>query len=156
MFLCDEWKSSKGGLSTFNREFAVNLAQTTSGSIKVHCYVSQSDELSRNDARQHGVILITARSILGSDHPLECLKFPPPELPIPDIMVSHGRKFGMPAYFIVRAAKCKWMHFVHVSCEDLGKFKATQSAAVDTIQGNEKKHKSKIDLCKAADAVVAV
>ena len=29
MFVCDEWKSSKGGQSTFNREFAVNLAKTT-------------------------------------------------------------------------------------------------------------------------------
>ena len=34
MFLCDEWKYSKGGLSTFNREFAINLAQATIGSMK--------------------------------------------------------------------------------------------------------------------------
>ena len=156
MFLCDEWKSSKGGLSTFNREFAVNLAQTTSSSIKVHCYVSQSDELSRNDARQHRVNLITARSIPGSVDPLDWLKFPPPELPNPDIVVGHGRKFGTPACCIVRAAKCKWMHFVHVFCEDLGKFKAAQSVAVDTIEENEKKHKIEIELCKEADVVVAV
>ena len=156
MFLCDEWKSSKGTLSTFNREFAVNLAKTARDSIKVHCYVSQSDELSRNDARQHGVDLITARSIPGSVDPLDWLKFPPPELSNPDIVVGHGRKFGTPAYFLVRAAKCKWIHFVHVFCEDLGKFKATQSVAVDTIEENEKKHKLEIELCKAADVVVAV
>ena len=159
MFLCDEWKSSKGGLSTFNRElflFAVNLAKTTTGRIKVHCYVSQSDELSRQDARQHGVNLITAQSIPGSVDPLDCLKFPPPELPNPDIVVGHGRKFGTPAYCIVRVANCKWMHFVHVFCEDLGKFKATQSVAVDTIEENEKKHKIEIQLCKAANVVVAV
>ena len=29
LFLCDEWKSSKGGLSTFNRELAVNLARSS-------------------------------------------------------------------------------------------------------------------------------
>ena len=156
MFLCNEWKSTKGGLSTFNREFAVNLAKTASGRIKVHCYVSQSDELSREDARQHGVNLITARSIPGSVDPLDWLKLPPPELPNPDIVVGHGRKFGTPAYFIVRVANCKWMHFVHVFCEDLGKFKATQSVAVDTIEENEKKHKIEIQLCKAADVVVAV
>jgi len=156
MFLCDEWKSAKGGLSTFNREFAVNLAKTTSDSIKVHCYVAQSGELSRIDARQHGVHLITARSIPGSSDPLDWLKIPPPELPNPDIVVGHGRKVGIPAYFVVQTAKCKWMHFVHVFCEDLGKFKATQSAAVDTIEENEKKHKSEIELCKAADVVVAV
>ena len=157
VFLCDEWKSSKGGLSTFNREFAINLAKTTSGSIKVHCYVSQSDELSREDAKQNGVELITARNIPGSsDHPLDWLKMPPRELPNPDIVVSHGRKFGTPACFIVQNAKCKWIHFVHVFCEDLGKFKETQSAAVDTIEENEKKHKSEIELCKAADVVFAV
>ena len=42
MFLCDEWKSSKGGLSTFNREFAINLAEVTTGSMKIHCYVSNN------------------------------------------------------------------------------------------------------------------
>ena len=156
LFLCDEWKSSKGGLSTFNREFAVNLAKTASGRIKVHCYVSQSDDLSREDARQHGVDLITARSIPGSGDPLDWLKIPPPELPNPDIVVGQGRKFGTPAYFIVQTAKCKWMQFVHVFCEDLGKFKATQSVAVDTIEENEKKHKSEIELCRAADRVIAV
>ena len=156
MFLCDEWKSSKGGLSTFNREFAVNLAKTASDSIKVHCYVSQSDELSREDARQHGVNLITAQSIPGSTDPLDWLKIPPQQLPNPDIVIGHGRKFGTPAYFIVRSAKCKWVHFVHVFCEDLGKFKVTQSASLDTIEENEKKHKSEIELCKAADLVVAV
>ena len=156
MFLCDEWKSSKGGLSTFNREFAVNVAKTTSDSIKVHCYVSQSDQLSREDARQHGVNLITARSRPGVSDPIELLNFPPPELPNPDIVVGHGRKFGGPAYYIVQRAMCKWMQFVHVFCEDLGKFKATQSAAVDTIEENEKKHKREIELCKAADIVVAV
>ncbi len=156
MFLCDEWKSSKGGLSTFNREFAVNLAITTRESIKVHCYVSQSDEPSREDAKQHGVNLITARSIPGSTDPLDFLKIPPPELPNPDIVIGHGRKFGTPAYFIVQTAKCKWMHFVHVFCEDLGKYKQAESAAVDTIEENEKKHKSEIELCRAADAVIAV
>ena len=156
MFLCDEWKSSKGGLSTFNREFAVNLARRTKDSIKLHCYVSKSDELSRKDARQHGVNLITARSSPGSSDPIEWLNFPPPELPNPDIVVGHGRKFGTPAFYIVQRTMCKWIQFVHVFCEDLGKFKAAQSAAVDTIEENEEKHRKEIELCEAADAVVAV
>ena len=29
LFVCDEWNSSKGGLSTFNREFAINLAKSS-------------------------------------------------------------------------------------------------------------------------------
>ncbi len=158
MFLCDEWKSSKGGLSTFNRELAVNLAKTSSRSetFKVHCYVSQSDELGKEDARQHGVHLITAKKIPGSSDPLDWLKIPPLELPHPDVVIGHGRKFGTPAYFIFRAAKCKWVHFVHVFCEDLGKYKVAESGTVDTIEENEKKHKSELELCRAADAVVAV
>lgn len=38
-FNCGEWGSSKGGLSTFNRVFAVNLAKAVSDQIKVHCSV---------------------------------------------------------------------------------------------------------------------
>ena len=157
MFLCDEWKtSSKGGLSTFNREFAINLAKTSIESMKIHCYVSKSDDRDRDDARQHGVNLITAQNVPCSADPLEWLKFPPPELPHPDIVIGHGRKFGSPAYFLVQATKCKWVQFVHVFCEDLGKYKEAEGDALDTIEENEKKHKMEIKLCRAADAVVAV
>ena len=156
VFLCDEWKSSKGGLSTFNREFAINLAETTAGSMKIHCYVSNSDDRDREDAEQHGVNLITARSVPGSADPLECLKFPPSKLPKPHLVIGHGRKLGSPAYFLAQSTKCKWIQFVHVYCEDLGKYKESATAAEDTIEENEKKHKMEIELCKAADAVVAV
>ena len=156
MFLCDEWKSSKGGLSTFNREFAINLAQATTGSMKIHCYVSNSDDRDRENAEQHGVNLIKARSVPGSADPLECLKFPPSKLPKPHLVIGHGRKLGSPAYFLAQSTKCKWIQFVHVYCEDLGKYKESTTAAEDTIEENEKKHKMEIGLCKAADAVVAV
>ena len=157
MFLCDEWKSSKGGLSTFNRELAINLAETTSGSMRIHCYVSRRDDQDREDAEQHGVNLITAQTVPGSRDPLDWLKVPPTELPNPHIVIGHGRKLGTPAYHIVRATRCKWIQFVHVFCEDLGKFKESSAAAVtDTIEENEEKHKMEIELCKAADAIVAV
>ena len=157
MFLCDEWKSSKGGLSTFNRELATNLAETTTGSMKIHCYVSRSDDQDREDAKQHGVNLITAQTVPGSGDPLDWLKIVPPELPHPHIVIGHGRKFGIPAFHVERATRCKWIQFVHVFCEDLGKFKETTATTVaDTIEENEKNHKNEIELCKAADAVVAV
>lgn len=156
MFLCDEWKSLKGGLSTFNREFAINLAETTIGRMKIHCYVSNSDDQDREDAKQHGVNLITARSVPGSSDPFERLKFPPSELPNPQLVIGHGRKLGNPAYSLVRHTKCKWIQFVHVYCEDLGKYKKRTMAATDTIEENERKHQMEIELCKAADAVVAV
>ena len=157
MFLCDEWKSSKGGLSTFNRELAINLAETTTDSMKIHCYVSRSDDQDREDAKQHGVNLITAQTVPGSRDPLDWLKVVPPELPHPHIVIGHGRKLGSPAFHIERATRCKWIQFVHVFCEDLGKFKETTATTVaDTIEENEEKHRMEIELCKAADAVVAV
>ena len=155
LFLCDEWKSSRGGLSTFNRELAVNLAETSSDSIKVHCYVSQSDEQDREDARQHGVNLITAQKFPGSTDPLECLKIPPPLQDL-HVVIGHGRKFGVPAYFIANNTKCKWIQFVHVFCEDLGKYKMAKRSAEDTIDENESKHRREKELCEAADMVVGV
>ena len=156
LFVCNEWNSSKGGLSTFNREFAINLAKTSCDTIKVHCYVSQSTEQEREDAKRNGVNIITAKSIPGTSDPLEWLRLPPPELESPDIVIGHGRKFGTSAYFIVRTTNCKRVQFVHVFCEDLGKHKVTETAGLDTIEENEKKNKSEIELCEAADMVFAV
>jgi len=157
LFICDEWNSSKGGLSTFNREAAINLAKTSSDKIKVHCYVTQSHESERKDARESGVNIITARTIPGASNPLEWLRLPPKELSHPDIVIGHGRKFGTPAYCIVETRNCKWVQFVHVFCEDLGKYKQKdENINSDTIEENEKKHKEEIKLCKAANVVVAV
>ena len=153
LFVCDEWNSSKGGLSTFNREFAINLAKTSRNDFAIHCYVCQSSESDRDDARKHGVNIITAKSIPGTSDRLEWLRLPPSELPHPDVVIGHGRKFGTPAYCIVQNAKCKWVQFVHVFCEDLGKYKQTET---DAVEENEKKHKEEIKLCKESNAVVAV
>ncbi len=155
LFLCDEWKSSKGGLSTFNRELAANFAKTSSESINVHCYVLQSDELDGEDAQKHGVNLITAQKIPGSSDHLDCLKIPPP-VPHPDIVIGHGRKFGVPAHFIRKQTGCKWIQFVHVFCEELGKHKKSKRSTEDTIDEHEDKHKCEIKICEEADAVVGV
>ena len=156
MFVCSEWGSKKGGLSTFSRELAVNLAKTSNDQIKVHCYVCESNEVDRQDANRQGVNLITARRPPGCSDPLEWLKIPPPELPHPDIVVGHGRKFGSAAYFIQKITSCKWIHFVHVYCEALGKFKLECSATADAIADNEEKNRRELELCEASDLVVAV
>ena len=153
LFVCDEWKSLKGGLTTFNRELALNFREF-SKNLHVFCYVAQSDEEDRKDASKHGVKLITAKSIPGSTDPVDHLKIPP-KLPI-DIVISHGRKVGYPVYFIAERTKCKWIHFVHVFCQDLGKYKKATRSTVDTIDENENKHKLEIQLCEAADVVVGV
>ena len=153
LFVCDEWNSSKGGLSTFNREFAINLAKSSRDDFVVQCYVCQSSESDRDDANKNGVTLLTAKSVPGTRDPLEWLRLPPSELPQPDIVIGHGRKFGTPSYCIVQNTKCKWVQFVHVFCLDLGKHKQTET---DAVEENEKKHKEEIKLCKESNAVVAV
>ena len=153
LFVCDEWNSSKGGLSTFNRAFAINLAKSSRDDFAVHCYVCQSSESDREDANTNGVSLLTAKSVPATRDSLEWLRLPPSELPHPDVVIGHGRKFGTPAYCIVQNTDCKWVQFVHVFCEDLGKYKQTET---DAVEENEKKHKDEIKLCKESNAVVAV
>ena len=156
MFICSEWGSSKGGLSTLNRELAVNLAKYAKERIKVHCFVCQSTEEERQDASRNGVKLITAQRLPGSSDPLEWIRIPPPELRNPVIIVGHGRKFGGAAYSIRQMTGCKWVHFVHVFCEDLGKYKVECSVTADAIADNEEKNKRELELCEVSDLVVAV
>ena len=156
MFICSEWGSKKGGLSTFNRELAVNLANISNGRIKVHCYVSESSEAERQDASSKGVNLITAKRSPGSSDPLDWLKTPPSDRLNPDVVVSHGRKFGSAAYFIQMISNCRWIHFVHVNCEALGKHKLECSVTADAIADNEEKNRQELELCRASELVVAV
>ena len=156
MFICSEWGSKKGGLSTFNRELAVNLAKISNDRIKVHCYVSESSEAERQDASSKGVNLIPAQRFPGSNDPLDWLNIPPSDLLHPDVVVAHGRKFGDAAYVIRRITNCRWIHFVHVNCEALGKHKLESSVTADAIAEYEEKNRRELELCKASELVVAV
>ena len=106
MFVCDEWNSIKGGLSTFNREFAINIARASRDDFAIHCFVGESSESDREDARKNVVNLVTAKRVPGTQDRLEWLRLPPSELPHPDVVIGHGRTFGTPAYFITQITKC--------------------------------------------------
>lgn len=157
LFICDEWKSTKGGLSTFNRCFAENVTKYCRH-IDVSSYVQQSDESDRENARKKGVSLLTAAKLPGNRNQMDWLKCLPEELPNPDVVVAHGRKFGQAAHFIVRRASstCCWVQMVHVFCQDIGKYKTRSSKGDDPIDENENKHQDEVELCEAADAVVTV
>ena len=122
LFVCDEWKSTKGGLSTLNREFSINVAKFCRN-IEVYCYVAQCDDADVEDARRNHVTLLAAKKLPGNRDSYDWLKFPPKELPNPDVVVGHGRKFGVPSYFIMRMTKCKWVQMQHVFCLDIGNLK---------------------------------
>ena len=159
MFICDEWKSTNGGLSTFNKCFAVNMAKYCSR-IGVFCYVSQADEEDIEDAKRNGVTLLKAEKLPDNpNNPFDCLKILPKELQNPDVLVAHGRKFGEIAYVIVPEGSCCWVQILHVFYPDLAKYKPGSSkhnGVVDLTEEYQNKHKAEIELCKNADAVLTV
>ena len=93
-FLCDEWKSSRGGISTFNRELAINVAKFCSSIVNIYCYVPESkdQDQDREDARKKNVNLVTVKKIPGSKDPMDCLRINPPFKV--DVVVGHGRQTG--------------------------------------------------------------
>ena len=149
--VASEWDSSKGGLSTLNRELATELAQHEQ--VKVTLLVPQdscSEEGKRN-AESHKASIREAERLPGYDDPLDWLSFPPRDLAI-DIIVGHGGKLGKQAQVIRKSHCCKWVQVVHTAPEELGIHKDYPKA----ISKGEQKNRTEVDLCKLADVVVAV
>ena len=129
LFVCDEWNSSKGGLSTFNREFAINLAKTSRNDFAIHCYVCQSSESDRDDARKHGVNIITAKSIPGTSDRLEWLRLPPSELAHLDVVIGLDENLALlliALYKIPSANGCSLCMYFAKTLESTNKRKQMQ------------------------------
>ena len=146
--LASEWGSSKGGLSTINRELAIQLAKCPEAEITF--FLPQCSEEDKKLALQHKVTIIEATRRPGLEE-LEWLLFPPEHLQI-DVIVGHGVKLGKQAQVIKESKKCKWMQVVHTDPEELGMFKNYPNP----ISKGEEKHKTKVELCEMADHVVGI
>ena len=149
LLLASEWKSKRGGLSTFNRELAIHLAK--SSDVQVSVFVPECDQEEKDVALKKNVVLIQATKRPGFDDETKLLCFPPKELQI-DCVIGHGVVLGHPAQIIQERRDCKWIQFVHTDPEELGMFKDYP----DAISKAEKKHRDEVDLCVMADCVVAV
>ena len=147
-FLASEWGSSKGGLSTLNRELAMNIAKNPR--VKVSYFVLSCNEEDKKAARRHKIELIEAARRPGFDE-LEWLNFPPKDLQI-DVVVGHGVKLGRQAQIIRESHECKWIHVVHTDPEELGIYKEY----ANPISNAQKKHETEVELCELADFVVPV
>ena len=146
--LASEWGSSKGGLSTINRELAVQLAKFPE--VEITFFVPQCSEEDKRAALTHNINIVQATRQTGYDE-LEWLSFPPDHLQI-DVIVGHGVKLGRQAQVIRKSHKCKWIQVVHTDPEELGMYKSYQNP----ISTGEKKHKVEVELCEKADFVVGV
>ena len=147
--LSSEWRSTKGGLSTINRELAIQLAKHPS--VEVSVYLPQCSEEDKQVARDHNVRLIKAREMLGLEPNfwLSCL----PEDHAVDCVIGHGALLGQQVQFIKRTHPyCKWIQVVRTAPEELGMYKEYE----ERISKGEKKHQVEVELCKLADQVVAV
>ena len=146
--LASEWGSTKGGLSTINRELAIQLAKCPE--VKITFFVPQCSDQEKKEAFNHNINIIEARRRPGYEE-LEWLNFPPEHLQI-DIIVGHGVKLGHQAQVIRDSHKCKWVQVVHTDPEELGMFKSYSNP----IAKGEGKHKVEVELCEMADFVVGV
>ncbi|XP_015756490.1 PREDICTED: uncharacterized protein LOC107335955 [Acropora digitifera] len=146
--LASEWGSSKGGLSTINRELAIQLAKFPN--VEVTFFLPKCSYKSKKEAQYHGISLVEAERRPGYEE-LDWLSFPPEHLEI-DVVVGHGMKLGKQAQVICNSHKCRWVQVVHTDPEELGMFKCYENP----ISKGEQKHHVEVELCQMADLVVGV
>ena len=146
--LASEWGSSKGGLSTLNRELAIQLAKFPE--VEITFFLPRCNEEEKNQALSQNVKVVEAVPHPGFEE-LDWLSFPPEDLQI-DIVVGHGIKLGHQAQVIRKFKNCQWVQMVHTDPEELGMFKTYDKP----ISKGEEKHKTEVKLCKMADLVVGV
>ena len=148
--LSSGWSSTKGGLSTINRELAIQLAKHPS--VEVSVYLPQCSEADKRIAASHNVHLTEAQKMAGYDNPIDWLSSLPNDHAV-DCVIGHGAVLGRQVQFIKRTHPyCKWIQVVHTAPEELGMYKEYE----EPISRGEDKHQVEVDLCKLADQVVAI
>ncbi|XP_015749860.1 PREDICTED: uncharacterized protein LOC107329706 isoform X4 [Acropora digitifera] len=147
--LGSEWGSTKGGLSTINRELAIQLAKN--GNVEVSMYLPWYSEEDKRTAAEFKVCLLKAKKKPGYE-PIDWLAMIPRHHHM-DVVIGHGIHLGRQVPHIRELhPDCKWIQVVHTDPEELGMFK---DYADPTVKG-AKKQQAEIELCKLADKVVAV
>ena len=119
-----EWKSSKGGLSTINRELAIQLAKHLN--VEVYVYLPKCTEEDKKDAGSHSVQLIEAEELPGFE-PIDWLTSLP-KGHIPHCLIGHGLQLGHQIPLIKQHHDCKWIQVVHTAPEELGMYKRYEEA----------------------------
>ena len=148
VLLASEWNSKHGGLSTFNRVLAIQLAQNPKVAVSV--FLPECDQTERDAAKKNNITLVEAEPRPGIDKML-WLCHPPKDLEI-DFVIGHGVVLGRQAQIITDNRSCKWVQVVHTDPEELGMFKDY----ADAVSKAEEKHQTEVKLCEMADLVVAV
>ena len=139
--LGSEWGSTKGGLSTFNRELAIHLAKNDN--VEVSMYLPQCSEKDKRAAAKLRVDLLEVEKKPACD-PIEWLASVPREHCM-DFVIGHGIHLRRQVPRIKELHRnCKWIHFVHTDAEELGMSKDYPCP----IFKGEKKCKAEVELCE--------
>ena len=146
--LASEWKPSKGGLSTINRELAIQLAKLSNTSVSF--FVPKCSDEDKREASHYNVKIVEAEERPGYD-PIDWLTTPPEDLVI-NFVVRHGVILGKQAQIIRDSHQCKWVQVVHTAPDELAVYKEYSRA----ISKGEEKQSVELKLCKMADLVVAI
>ena len=146
--LASEWKSSKGGVSTINKELAIHFAKLSNTSVSFFVPTFSDDD--KRQASKYNVKLVKAEERPGFD-PIDWLTFPPKDLAI-DFVIGHGVILGKQAQIIRNSHQCKWVQVVHTAPDELAVYKEYSRA----IPKGEEKQSAEQKLCKMADLVVAI
>ena len=147
--LSSEWGSTKGGLSTINRELAIQLAKNDN--VEVSMYLPACSAEDERAAAGLGVRLLKAKKKPGFK-PIDWLASIPRDHHM-DVVIGHGIHLGRQVPIIKDVHPyCKWIQVVHTDPEELGMFKEYD----DSTAKGEEKHQAEVELCKLADQVVAV
>ena len=144
--LMDEWGSSRGELSTLNREMCKWLAQLPD--VSVTLVVLKFTEAEKEEALTHKVNLVKVEEIPGFD-PISSLSFLPHTYEI-DAVVGYGVSLGPPAFAMAREQFCKRIHVVHKISEEIAMLKEGQ------IPAGHKKHEIEIKLSQSAQVIVSI
>jgi glycosyltransferase involved in cell wall biosynthesis len=150
-----EWASGQGGLSTFNRQLCLALANVR---VDVSCVVINATSPQIDEARRSGVRLFSATRTTGVDE-REWLARRPVGLGtdyVPDFIIGHGRITGPAA---LRLAEdffpgTKRLHFVHMAPDEIEWYKLDR--VVSAGLRAEERTRQELDLGRTAYRVVAV
>ena len=145
-----EWGSTKGGLSTINRELAIQLAKHEN--LEVCMYLSEFSDKDQKEASDCRIILLKADKKPGYDDPIDWLASVPRDHQM-DIVIGHAIHLGKQVPHLKEShPECKWIQVVHTDPEELAMFKTYPCP----IAKGGKKHDAERELCERADQVVAI
>jgi len=155
LLVASEWLSSRGGISTFNRELAVAFARA---GCEMHVAVPSATHEERDMALAQGVTLVTPDPVPGIED--KALLLTPPRFPdkdySPDLIVGHGRVLGPYAYAMQAHFKdARRLHVVHMDAERLEAVKARLDG-IPAMVVAERRSKLELDLAVSADLVAGV